>query len=337
MNTGDYEEFTLIERLKKCVTEAGNFVIIGVGDDAAALKVEEGRIILMTADSLVEGVHFDLSFVPYSDLGWRAMTANLSDVAAMGGRPIGATVCICIPPSCAAASLEELYAGMDAVASRFECRIVGGDTTSSHSDLTISISILGEVEHERLTPRSKVKPGDLLCVTGHLGGSRAGLEVLQRRKLGVPLPGSFDEAVKRYLKPIPRLKESTVMGDTVPIHAAIDISDGISSEIHHLCRMSQVGARIEGGAIPLHPDIHGVARLCNREPQSFALSGGEDFELLFAVDSRDAKTVSDAVERETGTPISVVGEAVPRDEGVSIRDKGEAWRPLEDAGFKHFL
>lgn len=335
MNIGSYGEFGLIERLKKCVTAPSDFVIIGISDDAAAFETEAGRVTVMTADAFVEGVHFDPSFVPFRDLGWRAMAANLSDVAAMGGRPTWATVCLCIPPSCPAESLEALYAGMDAVAAPLGCRIVGGDTTASPSGLMLAISLLGEVKRERITPRGGVRPGDLFCVTGHLGGSRAGLEVLRRGRLGRPLQGCFEEVVGRFLRPVPRVREAAAMGDAAAIHAAIDISDGLSSEVHHLCRMSRVGARIEGGSVPIHAEAHAVARLCGEEGLTFALSGGEDFELLFTVAPGDAERVARAVEAATGTPISVIGEGIPPEEGVRIR-RDDAWHPLSNAGYEHF-
>jgi len=335
MDIGSCGEFSLIERLKKCVTAPPDFVIIGISDDAAAFETGAGRVTVMTADAFVEGVHFDLSFVPFRDLGWRAMAANLSDIAAMGGRPTWATVCLCIPPSCPVESLEALYAGMDDVAAPLGCRVVGGDTTSSPSGLMIAISLLGEVQRERITPRSGVRPGDLFCVTGHLGGARAGLEVLRRRHLGRPLPGHFEAAVKKFLRPVPRVREASALGDAATIHAAIDISDGLSSEVHHLCRMSRVGARIEGGSIPIHAETDAVARLCGEEGLAFALSGGEDFELLFAVAPHDAETVARAVQAATGAPVSVLGEAVPPEEGVRIRRDG-AWHPLANAGYEHF-
>lgn len=336
MNIDNCGEFALIERLKKCVTAPTDFVIIGISDDASAFETEAGGITLMTADALVEGVHFNLSFVPFRDLGWRAMAANLSDIAAMGGWPTWATVCLCTPSSCSVEALEALYGGMDAVAAPLGCRIVGGDTTASPSGLMISISLLGQVMRERMTPRSGVKSGDLFCVTGHLGGSRAGLEVLWRGHLGRPLPGCFEEAIEKYLKPVPRVREAAAMGDAAAIHAAIDISDGLSSEIHHLCRMSRVGARIEGGAVPIHADTEAVARRCDAKGLAFALSGGEDFELLFAVAPRDAEGVARAVEAATGTPVTIIGEAVPPAEGVRIRGQDGGWDGLPEAGYEHF-
>lgn len=332
MNIDNCGEFGLIERLKKCVTAPTNFVIIGIGDDAAAFETKPGYITVMTADALVEGVHFNLAFASFQDVGWRAMAANLSDVAAMGGSPTWATVCICVPPSCAVESLEALYAGMDAVAAPLGCRIVGGDTTASPSGLTISIALLGEVRRERMTPRGGVRPGDLFCATGHLGGSRAGLEVLRRGHS----PGRFDEPTRRYLRPVPRVREAIAMGDAASIHAAIDVSDGLASEIHHLCRMSRVGARIEQTAIPIHPDTDAVARLCDTEALTFALSGGEDFELLFAVAPGDAEQVARAVKDATGAPVSVLGEAVPPEQGICLRREDGAWHPLPDTGYEHF-
>ena len=336
MNIDAYGEFSLIERLKKCVTAPADFVIIGISDDAAAFEIEAGKITLMTADALVEGVHFNLSFVPFRDLGWRAMAANLSDIAAMGGWPTWATVCLCTPSACPVEALEALYAGLDAVAAPLGCRIVGGDTTASPSGLMISISLLGQVARERMTPRSGVKPGDLFGVTGHLGGSRAGLEVLRRGQLGRPLPGRFEEAVRKYLNPVPRVREAAAMGDAAVIHAAIDVSDGLSSEVHHLCRMSRVGARIEGGSIPIHADTEAVARRCDAGGLAFALSGGEDFELLFAVAPRDAEGVARAVQDATGTPVTLIGEAVSPEECVQIRGQEGSWQPLPEAGYEHF-
>ena len=290
----------------------------------------------MTADALVEGVHFDLAFASFQDVGWRAMAANLSDVAAAGGCPTWATVCLCVPPSATVESLEALYTGMDAVAAPLGCRIIGGDTTASPSGLTISIAMLGEVRRERLTRRGGAKPGDLFCVTGHLGGSRAGLEVLRRGRAGDAPPARFDEPVRRYLRPTPRVREAAIMGDVVPVHAAIDVSDGLASEIHHLCRTSRVGARIEQTMIPIHAQTEAVARLYDAEPLKFALSGGEDFELLFTVAPGDAERVARAVQEATGTPVSILGEAVPVEEGIRIHRTDGAWHRLDSSGYDHF-
>ena len=183
-----------------------------------------------------------------------------------------------------------------------------------------------------MTPRGGAKSGDLFCVTGHLGGSRAGLETLRRGHS----PGRFDEPVRRYLRPVPRVREASVMGDAAPIHAAIDVSDGLASEIHHLCRVSRVGARIEQTAIPIHPDTDAVARLCEAEALAFALSGGEDFELLFSVAPGDAEQVARAVKDATGAPVSVLGEAVPTEEGVCIRRTDGIWHRLDRSGYDHF-
>lgn len=325
-------EFGLIDRLKKCVTSPKDFVILGNGDDAAVFESKPGLLTVMTADALVEGVHFDLGFASFQDVGWRAMAANLSDVAATGGSPTFGTVCICVPPDCTVKSLEALFEGMDAVAAPLGCRIIGGDTTASLHGLTISIAMLGEVTRDRITARGGVKQGDLFCVTGHLGGSRAGLEVL-RRGLSAE---SFNEVVRRYLRPVPRVREALVMGDSAPVHAAIDVSDGLASELHHLCRTSRVGARIEQSMIPIHPETASVARACDADGLGFALSGGEDFELLFTVAPRDADHVIQAVRSATGTPVTVVGEAVTAADGVRIRKPEGTWLPLADTGYDHF-
>ncbi|HDN67617.1 MAG TPA: thiamine-phosphate kinase, partial [Firmicutes bacterium] len=238
-------EFGLIERIKKWVTPDDSSVVVGIGDDAAVVQDRPDLYRLITTDAFVEGVHFRREFATPWQIGWKAMAANLSDIAAIGGEPRWAVVSVAFSETISVEEVEELYRGMNAVSSSFGCSIVGGDTSFSPDRMLISIAVIGEVEKERLTLRRGAKIGDAICVTGELGGSEAGLQVLKEK-------GPTDEdVVRRHLEPRPRLREARTIGEVCRIHAMIDISDGLSSEIHHICHESRVGARLFAAKIPI--------------------------------------------------------------------------------------
>ncbi|MCK4591780.1 MAG: thiamine-phosphate kinase, partial [Candidatus Latescibacteria bacterium] len=196
MEINNISEFGLIERIKKWVTPADSSVLIGIGDDAAVVEDQPGLYRLITTDAFVEGVHFKREFATPWQIGWKMMAANLSDIAAMGGKPQWAVICVAFPEAVSVEEVEELYRGMDAVCSEFGCSIVGGDTSLSPDRILISIAVIGEVEKERLTLRRDAKIGDAICVTGDLGGSQAGLEVLKEK-------GPTDaDVVRRHLEPV---------------------------------------------------------------------------------------------------------------------------------------
>lgn len=323
-------EFGLIERIKKWVTPDDSSVVVGIGDDAAVVEDRPDLYRLITTDAFVEGVHFRREFATPWQIGWKAMAANLSDIAAIGGEPRWAVVSVAFSETISVEEVEELYRGMNAVSSSFGCSIVGGDTSFSPDRMLISIAVIGEVEKERLTLRRGAKIGDAICVTGELGGSEAGLQVLKEK-------GPTDEdVVRRHLEPRPRLREARTIGEVCRIHAMIDISDGLSSEIHHICHESRVGARLFAAKIPICPGAREIARKMGRSPMDYALGGGEDFELLFTLCPGEVERVRSHLLNNIRTPVTVIGEIVELEKGVVLVGEDGREREMPQSGYQHF-
>ncbi len=328
MKLKDIGEFGLIGLIRKGVPSPGGEVLVGIGDDTAVIKGEGGNCLLLTCDALVAGVHFDLSYTPYRELGWKAMAVNLSDVASMGGVAQYALVTLGLPPGTDTAKVEELYQGMGGLGERFGVRIVGGDTVSSPV-LLISLALAGEVREEHLVTRSGARPGDSLLVTGTLGGSGAGLALL---KGGLPFPQGMERLVRKHLAPLPRLKEAALLVANLKPSAMIDISDGLALDLSHLAAESRVGAEIWKEKIPLHPQAKEVARFLGRSLDDFALYGGEDYELLFTLPPNQVQRAKGLL-KETG--LTLIGQILPPKEGLVLSEEGRRL-PLVVRGYDHF-
>jgi len=297
-------EVALIDRLRRRLGAAarGRQVQRGIGDDAAVLQGPGGTLLLLASDMIVEGVHFRRRTVPARWIGWKALAVNLSDIAAMGGEPLAAVISLGLPPATPVHVVDELYQGLRACARRFRCPVVGGDTVRS-PHVVVDVAILGTVERQYLTLRSGVRTGDVLFVTGRLGGSL---------KSG------------RHARFIPRLRESHALGRRVKVHAMMDLSDGLASDLWQLSRASRTALRIHRRSVP-------VARAAGSVEH--ALMDGEDFELLFAVSPRDAARVP----RHLGScPVTRIGAAVGRGVAVEQEFPDGRIRPLVPTGFKHF-
>ncbi|MEY3397895.1 MAG: hypothetical protein RL220_489 [Bacteroidota bacterium] len=293
-------EFGLIRHLTEHFPVQQKSTILGVGDDAAAIEVPAGMIAVLTTDMLIEGVHFDLSYVPLRHLGYKAVVVNLSDVYAMNAVPAQITVSIAVSNRFSLEAMEELYAGMLAACEHYGVDLVGGDTSTSVSGLAISVSAVGFVEKARMSTRRNARKGDLLCVTGDLGGAYLGLQVLEReKKVFLESPGvqpelsGFEYVIGRQLKPEARrdLVQFFSEQQIVPT-SMIDISDGLASEILHLERNSGHGMVIYEEKIPIAADTGRVAEQFSLAPVTCALSGGEDYELLFTVGQSDYEKIS---------------------------------------------
>lgn len=330
-------EFGLIEKIKGKVAVTDERVVLGIGDDAAAFKTITGKLLLLTTDSLVEGIHFDLEYTTFCQVGWKAMVANISDIAAMGGIPTAAAVSLCLPGGIRVESVEELYTGMGEVGERYGVSIIGGDTTASPSGLMVSVAMVGEVEPDKLVTRARAKAGDAICVTGELGGAVAGLKVLKARKPGT-LAGlqRWSPAVAKHLVPTPRVKEARVLVERAAINSMIDISDGLASEINHICRASGVGAEIFVDKIPVFPPSEEVAQNLGESALDYVLSGGEDFELLFTLSPGEAVKLLKGMLEETGTKVTVIGSTLEAEEGTYLVDFNGQKKPLPSEGYDHF-
>ena len=322
----DIGEFELIRRMSAGLKHTGRQVIAGIGDDSAVLYLPAGRLQLVTTDMLVENVHFRLDTAEPFQIGWKSLAASISDIAAMGGEPTYAFVSLGLPHKTTVEFVDELYSGMRKIAEAYTVDIVGGDTVSS-SGVVINVALLGEVEAENLMLRSGARIGDALVVTGDLGGSEAGLAILQR---DLPIEGT-----EKHLMPVPRVREGRLLAESGYVTAMIDISDGLASEVHHICEASGTGARLRLNEVPVSDTVHRVAECIGRIPHDLALYGGEDYELLFTCQPEKVPLLTDVFEA-FGTPLSTVGQIVETPNSITVEDTSGKTIPLEPRGYDHF-
>jgi thiamine-monophosphate kinase len=334
----DLGEFGLIKHLTQFIEISNESTVKGIGDDAAVID-NQGKQTVVTTDMLVEGVHFDLAYVPLKHLGYKAVSVNVSDLYAMNASPKQITVSIAISNRFSVESLEELYAGIMLAAAKHKVDIVGGDTTSSRSGLIISITAIGTADKEELVYRDTAKEGDLLCVSGDLGAAYVGLQLLEREKqIFMETPGvqpdleGNDYILERQLKPearkdIPELLKKLEVKPT----AMIDVSDGLASEILHIATQSGLGCSLYEEKIPIDPSAYNTAREFNLDPTVCALSGGEDYELLFTIDQSDYPKI------KANPDITVIGHMTAAKDGTNLITKGGTSHPLTAQGWDSLL
>ncbi len=330
-------EFGLIEHLTKNFSLQHQSTETGVGDDAAVLDFKTKKTLLST-DLLIEGVHFDLSYVPLKHLGYKAVVVNLSDIFAMNATATHITVSIAASNRFPLEALNELYEGIALACKKYKIDLVGGDTTSSTKGLLISITALGEANPSNITYRNGAKPNDLLVVSGDLGGAYMGLQILEREKEVYKVnPNSqpdlepYSYIIERQLKPEARndIAELLKILKVTPT-AMIDISDGLSSEILHLCKNSKVGCNLYENKIPLDPTVISACEEFKIDSTMVALSGGEDYELLFTVDQQDFEKIK-------GNPnLSIIGHMTDSAEGAHLITRGNSKIPLTAQGWNSF-
>ena len=333
MQVKDLGEFELIARLTPKRSSQSGWVIHGVGDDTAVLRASS-ELILITTDTFVEGVHFTREFVPFRDLGWRLLAANLSDIAAMGGLPTSAVINLTIPNDTEVKSIDELYSGLMELAQHFDTEIVGGDTTVSPDRIVLSMTVLGQVEKDKIKLRSGAKVGDAVFVTGNPGSAHAGLQVLKSPNFA--RVRNFSGSVEKHRRPIPRIREARFLAEHFSIHSLIDISDGLASEAGHLCRQSRVGMELEEKAIPIHPEVAAVAELKKETPLHFALSGGEDFELLFTAAADRTNALTQQFSQKFGFECTRIGRVLEEKEGLLLKNANGSRTRLTQTGYEHF-
>ena len=330
-------EFCLIEKLTKDFEIKNTSTIKGVGDDAAILNYAGFQTVVST-DLLMEGIHFDLSYFPLRHLGFKSVIVNLSDIYAMNAIPKQITVSIGLSNRFSVEALEEIYFGIRTACEAYNVDLVGGDTTSSHSGLVISITAIGQGEKNKLTYRSGAKSGDIICVTGDLGAAYLGLQLLEReRQLLQSDPNikvDFEDQkylIGRFLKPEARKDIIELFGKSNLIPTSmIDISDGLASELFHIAKQSKTGILIEEDKIPIHPDSQQMALKFQVDPITAALSGGEDYELLFTVDPKDMEIVRYLPD------VNIIGEIKDIKEGINLLSSGGRLHKLKAQGWKHF-
>lgn len=331
-------EFGLINQLTKKFENKNNSTQLGIGDDAAVIKIDDKYSTLVSTDMLIEGVHFNLMYTPLKHLGYKSVVVNLSDIYAMNGTPEQITVSIAVSNRFPLEALEELYEGIKIACDTYNVDLIGGDTTSSLSGLTISITAIGKAETKKIVYRSGAKENDLVVVTGDLGGAYMGLQLLEREKsvfnanpsIQPDLDG-HDYIVGRQLKPEARkdviqfLKELEVQPTSM-----IDISDGLASEIMHICKSSEAGCHIYDEKLPIDAKTSMTAIDFNLDPNTCALNGGEDYELLFTVSQDDFDKIK-------GNPhMSIIGHITNQQDGIYYIDKNGSAIELRAQGWNHF-
>lgn len=331
-------EFGLIDHLTKITKMYHDSTIKGIGDDAAVIKSNKTQVV--TTDLLVEGVHFDLSYMPLKHLGYKAVMVNLSDVCAMNAIPKQITVSIAVSNRFTLEALEELYAGIHLACKNYQVDLVGGDTTSSTKGMLISITAIGQAEENAITYRNGAKQNDLLVVSGDLGAAYLGLQMLEREKQVFEVNPNAKHELENYAYLVERQLKPEARKDIVELLAEldvkptsmIDISDGLSSEVMHLCKHSNVGCNVFEEKIPLDQQVISTCEELHIDSTTIALSGGEDYELLFTVAQEDFDKIK-------GNPhLTVIGHMTQQSEGIhlitranqKIELKTQGWNSLEN-------
>lgn len=338
----DIGEFGLIGHLRDVLGEPEDEAVrAGIADDAAVYRIGDGRVHVLTTDALIEGIHFDRTFTPMEHLGFKAMSVNVSDVVAMNATPRYATVALGIPQQVPVEALAQLYEGIRQACKAYGMAVVGGDTTAAHH-FTLSITVVGEAEEGDIVYRRGARPGDVLCVTGDLGASFAGLKALvenreQLREAGEedfqPNLDRFQYVIQRHLAPPAQLKAIRDWAEHgITPHALIDISDGLASEVNHLCEASGTGALVYGAKLPIAEETIDAAAHFGEDVNVYALFGGEDYELLFALPEAEFDTLSEL----SPDAFFVIGEITEPDEGIRIEQPDGETVPLRSGGYDHF-
>ena len=330
-------EFGLIDKLTEGFDNHHKSTIKGIGDDAAVIDAGDHYKVIST-DMLVEGVHFNLSYVPLKHLGYKAVIVNLSDIYAMNAEAMQVTVSIAVSNRFSVEALEEIYKGIKTACELYKVDLVGGDTTSSHSGLVISVTAVGDVSKDKIVYRTGAKENDLMVVTGNLGGAYMGLQVLERENQIFkenpeiqPVLEGVDYILERQLKPEARKDVIHFLNDlgVVPT-SMIDISDGLVSEAMHLCKNSDLGCAIYDEKLPIDHETHRVAREFNLDPSTCALNGGEDYELLFSINQSDFEKI------KGNEFMTIIGHFTDKGSGMNVIERSGASVPMQAQGWNHF-
>ena len=327
-------EFGLIKHLTQEFTTTQPSTVKGIGDDGAVLDFAADKVVVST-DLLIEGVHFDLAYAPLKHLGYKAIVVNLSDICAMNAVPTQVTVSIAVSNRFPLEALEELYEGIALACNYYKVDLVGGDTTSSQKGLIISVTALGKAKEEELVYRNTAQDNDLLVLTGDIGGAYMGLQVLEREKQvylvnpnNQPDLSLYDYIIERQLKPEARtdIKQLLAELDVKPT-SMIDVSDGLSSEIMHLCSQSKVGCNLFEDKLPLDPQFINTCEEFNIDSTTIAINGGEDYELLFTVKMEDYDKIK-------GNPnLTIIGHMTQESEGVHLITRDNTKIPIKAKGW----
>jgi len=330
-------EFGLIDRVTQNFKIKHDTTKIGVGDDAAVIDCGEDYMLLST-DMLIEGTHFDLMYMPIQHLGYKSISVNVSDIAAMNGIPQQVTISIGLSNRFSVEAVDKLYEGIQAACKDYKVDLVGGDTTSSTSGLVISVTVTGRVAKDKLALRSKVEKGDILCATGDLGGAFIGLQVFEREKQVFLANPEMQPDLKKYpyvagrqLKPTARMDIIYDLAEAeVKPKGMIDISDGLASELHHLSKQSSVGFFIYEDKLPIDKQTYDTAVEFNIDPITCVMNGGEDYELLFTISQDDHEKL------KKHPDIHFIGYAAEKEKGINLVTKQQNVVPVKAQGWDHF-
>ncbi|HLV45503.1 MAG TPA: thiamine-phosphate kinase [Flavobacterium sp.] len=329
-------EFGLINHLTQHFDPKNPSTQTAVGDDAAVLDFKNKKTLIST-DLLIEGVHFDLSYMPLKHLGYKAVVVNLSDICAMNATPTQVTVSVAMSNRFTLEAIEELYAGIKLACDRYQVDLVGGDTSSSQTGLIISVTAIGEANKSEVVYRSGAKDKQLIVLTGDIGSAYMGLQVLEREKQvflvnpnNQPDLDMYSYIIERQLKPEARTDIKTLLKDlSVKPQAMIDISDGLSSELLHICTQSEVGCQIYEDKLPLDPEFINVCEEFNLDSTTIAINGGEDYELLFTIKMEDFDKIK-------GNPnLTVIGHTTEQNAGMNLVTRENTLIPLKARGWNH--
>ncbi len=324
----------LIRRIRRTIGSPTPGVRVGIGDDAAVLELTPGAYLLATTDLVIEDVHFRRRAAGPADIGWKAMAVNLSDIAAMGGTPLFALVALACPEKTDVEEVDQFYEGLADAARPHGVRIVGGDTSTSPAGWIANVTLLGEMTG-RPRLRSDARAGDRIAVLGDLGRAAAGLAALEA-EARPPLPDEvLADVTRAHLRPVARVAEGKWLGVADGVHAMIDLSDGLATDLVHVAFESGVAARVELARLPFAPSTRAVAGALGLDPLELAATGGEDYELLFTAEAGPMGDLAAGLASATGAPVTVIGEITAGDTGVTFLDA--AGRVVElGSGFEHF-
>jgi thiamine-monophosphate kinase len=333
MTVRDMGETGVIEWIRKVAgTGPSAYVKRGIGDDCAVLRPCEGTLLLATTDTMIEGIHFTADTLSPEDLGWKAMAVNLSDIASMAGTPRCALLSLGLRRETEVRFVESFMKGFEALAKETGVALVGGDTVESPSATVVTLTLLGDCAEQELITRSGAKQGDHIWVTGPVGNAAAGLYLLSG-KPAVPA-ADYPSLVQAHRRPRPRLAMGRALGESGLVHAMIDLSDGIAKDLDHVCRESGTGALLTADTIPLSPEMVRLAAQTGQDPLAWALSGGEDYELLFTASPADDSRVIALAQKVAGVSVAKIG-AIVQGDGIRIK-KGDSVQSLPPGGYRHF-
>ena len=334
MKFSEIGEFGFIESIKKECIASLKGVIKGIGDDCAVFGPYSGRVLLFTTDMLIEDIHFLMDKITPYQLGWKAIAVNLSDIAAMGGRPLFILLSLGIPVEMNVELIQDIYKGMKDICEHYTVNILGGDTVASPDKLIINISLIGDAKEKEVIYRSGARPGDKIYLTGNVGDSAAGLKIL---KTEISPPNSIgSHFIKVHNEPKPLIETGRIIATSGLASAMIDLSDGLLSDLGHICKESGVGAMLFRSKIPLSSKLKLLASLANFNPLDIALSGGEDYLLLVTVPEEKIQDLELLFKDKRPSPLYLVGE-IKEKEGIGMVNDDGSIEEIVLRGFNHFL